>query len=90
MKLFKSSEIFGELRLVHYYWRIEFQNRGSPHSHGMYWFFGATKLEGPDNAEEGTRFTDRFITTSGDDPDIHEVSQRFMFKGTARTTILPF
>jgi len=27
MKLFKSSEIFGELRLVHYYWRIEFQHR---------------------------------------------------------------
>jgi len=26
MKLLKSSEIFGVLRLVHYYWRIEFQH----------------------------------------------------------------
>jgi len=52
MKLFKSSEIFGELRLVQYYWRIEFQHRGSPHSDGMYWFSGAPKLEGPDNDEE--------------------------------------
>jgi len=75
MKLFKSSEIFGELGLVHYYWRIELQHRGSPHSHGLYWFSGAPKLEGPDNAEEVTRFFDRFITTSGDDPKIHEVIQ---------------
>jgi len=29
----------------------------------MYWFSGAPKLEGPDNAEEVTRFIDRFITT---------------------------
>jgi len=41
----------------------------------MYWFSGAPKLEGPDNAKEVTRFIDRFITTSGDDPEIHEVIQ---------------
>jgi len=83
MKLFKSSEIFRELRLVHYYWRIEFQHRGSPHSHGMYWFSGATKLEGPDNAEEVTRFIDRFINTSGDDAEIHEVIQYQRHKHSA-------
>jgi len=64
MKLFKGSEIFGVLRLVH-----------SPHSYGMYWISGGPKLEGPDNAEEVTSFIDRFITTSGDDHEIHEVTQ---------------
>jgi len=38
MKLIKSSEIFGVLRLVHYCWRIEFQHRGSPHFLGMVGF----------------------------------------------------
>jgi len=41
----------------------------------MYWFSGAPKLEEPDNDEEVTRFIDRFITTSGDVLEIHEVIQ---------------
>jgi len=49
----------------------------------MYWFSGAPKLEGPDNAEEVTRFIDRFITTSGDDPEIHEVIQYQRLKHSA-------
>jgi len=49
----------------------------------MYWFSGAPKLEGPDNAEEVTRFIDLFITTSGDDPEIHEVIQYQRHKHSA-------
>jgi len=30
--------------------------------------------KGPDNAKEVTRFIDRFITTSGDDPEMHKVT----------------
>jgi len=40
-------------------------------------------LEGPDNAEEVTRFIDRFITTSGNDPEIHEVIQYQRHKHSA-------
>jgi len=65
---------------------VDREENGSPpegHSHGMYWFSGAPKLEGPDNAEEVTRFIDRFITTSGDDPEIHEVIQYQRLKHSA-------
>jgi len=47
------------------------------------WFSGAPKLEGPDNAEEVTCFLDRFITTSGDDPEIHELIQYQRHKHSA-------
>jgi len=49
----------------------------------MYWFSGAPKLEKPDSSEEVTRFNDRFITTSGDDPQIHEVNQYQRHKHSA-------
>jgi len=49
----------------------------------MYWFSGAPKLERPDNAEEVTRFIDRFINNSGDDPEIHEVIQYQCHKHSA-------
>jgi len=49
----------------------------------MYWFSGAPKLEGPYNAEKVTRFIDRFLTISGDDPEIHEVIQYQRYKHSA-------
>jgi len=49
----------------------------------MYWFSGAPKLEELDNAEEVTRFIDRFINNSGDDPEIHEVIQYQCHKHSA-------
>jgi len=51
----------------------------------MYWISGGPKLEGPDNAEEVTSFIDRFITTSGDDPKIHEVIQYQRHKHSANS-----
>jgi len=75
MKLFKGV-IFEEFQLSHYYWRIEFQHRGSPHSHGMYWLTNAPKVEAnnPDSIEEVIEFIDRFIATEGisEDPDLTE------------------
>jgi len=46
-------------------------------------FLVPQKLEGPDNAEEVTRYIDRFITTSEDDPEMHEVIQYQRHKHSA-------
>jgi len=46
----------------------------------MHWFSGAPR---PDNAEEVTRFIDRFITTSGDDPEVREIIQYQRHKHSA-------
>lgn len=43
VKLLKDK-IFEPHVLIHYYWRIEFQHRGSPHCHGMYWISNAPTL----------------------------------------------
>ena len=49
--------------VLNYFWRIEFQMRGSPHIHSLWWIEGAPDL----NTEEGRAaapfFIDQYITT---------------------------
>lgn len=73
LKCFKSG-IFGEYPLSYHYWRIEFQHRGSPHVHGMYWLEGAPVLDTVrfSNIEHVSSFIDRFVTTDGDDRELSE------------------
>lgn len=38
LKLFRSEDgIFGKHKVIYHYYRIEFQHRGSPHVHGLFW-----------------------------------------------------
>jgi len=64
MKLFKGV-IFEKFRLSDYYWRIGFQHRGSPHSHGMYWLTNSPKVDAnnSDSIEEVIKFIDRFTAS---------------------------
>lgn len=64
LKCLKNG-VFGPYELTHYYWRIEFQHRGSPHAHGIYWLKGAPLLDTVNfaNNREVENFIDQFITT---------------------------
>jgi hypothetical protein len=57
--ILSKSEPVGPV--LHYFYRIEFQQRGSPHAHGVLWIKGAPDPES-DSEELITSFVDRYIT----------------------------
>lgn len=58
---------FLHYKITHFYYRIEFQHRGSPHAHMMLWLHGAPTLVPGDaiSAQEITRFVDNIISCDG-------------------------
>ena len=48
-------------KIVDHFYRIEFQQRGAPHIHCLFWIEGAPKL-GEDDDSEVCAFTDKYIT----------------------------
>jgi hypothetical protein len=79
----KPGGIFNPYKLEDHYQRIEFQHRGSPHSHGLYWIKDAPLYNVADNnsIEACVKFIDEFITCerNGDD-DLEEVIQYQLHK----------
>ncbi|OFC61133.1 hypothetical protein BBW68_13460 [Candidatus Erwinia dacicola] len=68
LKLFKDNAgIFGEHFVTNFYWRVEFQQRGSPHVHGMYWLNNAPRinLQDPQTFPDVISFIDNYISTDG-------------------------
>src|SRR4030081_539306 len=51
-QLFVKLLLHGKFNLVEHWDRLEWQGRGSPHSHGLYWFSGADL---PDMSSEESR-----------------------------------
>ena len=65
-----SGSPIGEV--VDYFWRIEFQLRGSPHVHSLWWVKDAPNLQTVEGLRATPDFIDRYITTrvpSGDSCD---------------------
>lgn len=60
---------FGEHEVVHRFYRIEFQHRGSPHVHMILWLKNAPIFnpEEPASFRDVENFIDKIITTSSDD-----------------------
>jgi hypothetical protein len=56
--------VFAPYKLEDYFSRLEFQMRGSPHSHGLYWIENAPQyIEGDEDSEKFcVEFIDQFIT----------------------------
>ncbi|XP_070407786.1 uncharacterized protein [Nothobranchius furzeri] len=48
-------------KIVDYYYRVEFQQRGSPHCHCLFWVSGAPVLD-KNTDEEVTAFIDKYVT----------------------------
>ena len=59
-----------------YFYRIEYQKRGSAHAHVLIWCENTPQL-GIDNDEEVTRFIDKYVScnipSEQEDPELHEI-----------------
>ena len=64
--LFGVGGIFKQNPVIDYFTRIEFQHRGSPHLHGLYWCQDAPKFDedNPKSFEECSSFIDNYISCS--------------------------
>jgi hypothetical protein len=73
--LHNKSGIFKDHPIIDSFARIEFQHRGSPHVHGLYWLKNAPKFddENPESFVECTAFIDKYISCTSDvDGVIHQ------------------
>ena len=63
-------------KVADYFVRVEFQQRGSPHMHCLYWVENAPKLN-EDSEETICDFIDRYVTCAlppeGDDPELRQI-----------------
>ena len=57
-----KSQILGEV--TDYFYRIEFQNRGSPHAHFLVWVKDAPKIESIEDYPSVERYVDKHISCS--------------------------
>jgi hypothetical protein len=70
LKYLKDEEVLGQID--DYYWRVEFQRRGSPHIHMLLWINGAPNLDTQEGQDSAPAFIDRYssatIPPPSDDP----------------------
>ena len=73
-----SSKPIGEI--VDYFWRVEFQLRGSPHVHSLWWVKDAPDLQTVEGLRAVPGFIDKYITTKipteGEDNELHTLVMR--------------
>ena len=72
------SKPIGEI--VDYFWCIEFQLRGSPHVHSLFWVKNAPDLQTVEGLRDVPSFIDQYITTripqEGEDDELRELVLR--------------
>ena len=60
-----------------YFYRVEFQARGSPHIHMLVWIKDAPEIEDPEHCQDVTDFIDRYINCQMPDeeadPELHQI-----------------
>jgi hypothetical protein len=63
-------------KLIDYFYRVEFQQRGYPHTHCLCWIQDAPKFE-ENNDIDVIHFIDKYITCEipdeYDDPELHSI-----------------
>ena len=65
-----SCQTIGEV--IDFFYRVEFQQRGSPHIHGLFWIKNAPEY-GRDCEEDTTKFVDSYISCKADSNDLSEL-----------------
>lgn len=50
-------------KVIDFFWRIEFQNRGSPHVHSIWWVEGAPDISTPEGLAALPAYIDKYIST---------------------------
>lgn len=73
MKFLTNSNIFGS-KLVDYWWRVEFQNRGSPHLHMVVWIDNYPSFD----TDEGLLLIDQVCTCvlPSEDSELYELVKK--------------
>jgi hypothetical protein len=63
--------------IIDYFWRVEFQQRGSPHVHMLLWVEGAPNLDTLEGRAAAPAFIDQYVCTrmpagarEGDSPEV--------------------
>ncbi|GIY24095.1 helitron_like_N domain-containing protein [Caerostris darwini] len=87
MKFIKNNdEVFGG-KVTDHWWRIEFQNRGSPHLHMVVWIENHSEFD----TEEGKLLLDRNccckIPTEEEDPELYELVKKCQIHRHTQTCI---
>ncbi|XP_037395199.1 uncharacterized protein LOC108432566 [Pygocentrus nattereri] len=62
-------------KIVDYFYRVEFQQRGSPHTHCLFWVENAPQID-KDEDHEVVAFVDHYVTCEmppEDDKEMHEI-----------------
>ncbi|XP_071131126.1 reticulocyte-binding protein homolog 2a-like [Mytilus edulis] len=63
-------------KIIDYFYRVEFQQRGSPHTHCLFWVENAPKF-GEDDIDDVITFIDKYITceipNEKKDKELHEI-----------------
>ena len=54
-------------KVIYYFWRIEFQARGSPHIHSVWWVEGAPNLQTEKGRQALPQFIDSYISANMSD-----------------------
>ncbi|VDI23725.1 Hypothetical predicted protein [Mytilus galloprovincialis] len=63
-------------KIIDYFYRVEFQQRGSPHTHCLFWVENAPKF-GEDDIDDIITFIDKYITCEipdeKEDKELHDI-----------------
>ena len=66
--------------VVDYFWRVEFQQRGSPHVHSLWWVKGTPNLQTVEGKRKAATFIDKYITcavpNAGEDDELRSLVLR--------------
>jgi hypothetical protein len=63
MKWFTTDPTQPLGNIVDFFWRVEFQQRGSPHVHMLLWVDGAPNLDTPEGRAAAPAFIDQYVCT---------------------------
>ncbi|KAK9833767.1 hypothetical protein WJX74_005319 [Apatococcus lobatus] len=55
-------------KITDYFWKFEFQKRGSPHIHMLLWVDGAPDMQDPSDRMRAPEWLDRYVSTCIPDP----------------------
>ena len=76
MKNVIKSEAYPIGEVIDHFYRVEFQQRGAPHIHCLFWVKNAPKLN-ENSDEEIAEFVDKYVSTelpdADDEPELHEI-----------------
>ena len=67
-----KSELAPIGEILDFFYRVEFQQRGSPHIHALFWINGAPQY-GKDSNDDIVKFIDKYVSCKGDSDELGDL-----------------